>query len=283
MIRTLVSIFLGLLMFNGWSQESGYSLFWKDHQAHSILIIQPMIEGLQVRLKGSQTPIAGKVSVVETGVRFEPSIPFTNGLDYEVIHESKVIFTFKPDPYLPPPKVVTIYPKSDVLPENFLKFYIEFDQSMGIGKVYDHIHLYSNNQKIHNPFLKLQPELWDVTKRILTIWIDPGRIKTDLGPNVHHGPVLQKGLSYQLRIDTGIVSASGIPIKQGYTKEFIVNQPDKISPNIDNWTITTPSALSFDSLSINLHEKMDYSIINHIQIHKRDTIINGKLLFKSQL
>ena len=36
-------------------------------------------------------------------------------------------------------------------------------------------------------FLDLQPELWNAEGTVLTLWLDPGRIKRDLIPNKELG------------------------------------------------------------------------------------------------
>src|SRR4051794_22725144 len=77
--------------------------------------------------------------------------------------------------------ITRVSPSGDVLPENLLKFYIEFSAPMGRGESYEHIHLLDDRGKpLDLPFLELGEELWDPTGTRFTLFFDPGRIKKGL-------------------------------------------------------------------------------------------------------
>ena len=82
---------------------------------------------------------------------------------------------------------MAIYPTQDTVPENLLKIYLQFSKPMREGQALRHIELLKNNRDtLPGVFLDLQPELWNVDRTTLTVWLDPGRIKRDLQPN---GPI----------------------------------------------------------------------------------------------
>ncbi|MCX7667077.1 MAG: hypothetical protein N2112_16210, partial [Gemmataceae bacterium] len=106
-------------------------------------------------------------------------------------------------PATPPTHVVQVYPTSEMVPENLLKFYLEFSGPMKRGEVYKHVKILDAKGKpVVLPFLELDEELWDVTGTRLTLFIDPGRIKRGLKPREEDGPVLEAGERYTLEIST---------------------------------------------------------------------------------
>jgi hypothetical protein len=50
---------------------------------------------------------------------------------------------------------------------------------------------------LHDAFLDLQPELWNEDRTVITLWLDPGRIKRDLQPNLKLGAPLQQSEKYR--------------------------------------------------------------------------------------
>src|SRR5688500_13348437 len=111
------------------------------------------------------------------------------------------------------------------------------------GKALEHIALIKNNQDtVDKVFLNLQPELWNKDRTMLTLWLDPGRIKRDLQPNKMMGEPLQLASNYQLVIGQDWRDVDGLSLKQVYHKNFMVAQRDTLSPNPDLWKIQVPKA-----------------------------------------
>lgn len=268
--------FLSLCMLVAQAQE--YSLIYQDHQAKSIQVSNS--ETIQIRLAGKQTNIAGKLLPADNGVIFTPIFPFTNNVSYDVVFADKVLFTFTPTSKAEGPKYVTIYPQASRLPENFLKFYFEFDQKMAVGKFYDNLHLFKNGKEVDAAFVLLNPELWDPEGRILTVWLDPGRVKRDLGPNRHAGQVLNEGSEYQLVLDAEFQSATGQALSKKAIKEFVVIGRDVIKPNISHWKITTPITGGSKAMLLATNEPMDHSIIYMLKImDSTENQVPGQITF----
>jgi hypothetical protein len=80
-------------------------------------------------------------------------------------------------------EVKHVFPSSDSLPENLLRFYVCFSNPMRRGRAEEQIGLlgpdgWSAPDTLYRPPV----ELWDNSMRHLTILLDPGRLKREVGP-----------------------------------------------------------------------------------------------------
>src|SRR4029077_13312670 len=144
-----------------------------------------------------------------------------------------------PKPAAGPPTVVEhVYPSTNKLPENQLKFYLHFSAPMSRGEAYRHIHLLqANGKEVDLPFLELDEELWDPEGKRFTLFFDPGRIKRGLKPREEVGPALEEGKSYTLVIDRQWQDAQGTPLKEFFRKAFSVSPPDDRQPDVNTWKV----------------------------------------------
>jgi hypothetical protein len=260
---------------------------WEGKKATAFVIPQSLLsrfskdsagEWLQVRLTNTGTPMLGDFSVNDENVVFTPLIPLTRGLKYELSWRGKLIthIEIPQDETRQPPSVISIYPSRDTVPENLLKLYVLFSKPMQEGRALENIAVVKNGQDtISSVFLDLEPELWNSDRTMLTIWLDPGRIKRDLQPNEKMGPPLQEGNRYQVVINPGWMDAEGALLSTYYRKDFFVIPRDDVSPNPGAWTIHSPKAGTADPLVIELHEQMDQRVmINAVRVIDK----NGKQL-----
>jgi len=214
---------------------------------------------LAVRLKGSETVMLGNFYEDKKGVSFSPSLPFSSSQTYQLICDGKVLETFKPKSATTARAVVIgIYPSQNSLPENLLKIHIKFSQPMGFGQSYQHITITENGKEVH-PFLKLDAELWNYDRTVFTLWLDPGRIKRDLVPNIQLGNPLTEGKTYELIIKESWKDQLGRPMWQESSKTFIAGPRDEDLPAMDNWHIKA----NRDSIRIEFNEAMDFLLIQH--------------------
>lgn len=161
-----------------------------------------------------------------------------------------------------PPKVTAIYPSTEMWPANQLKFYIYFNQPMRFGEAYKNIHLLNENGAIvESPFLELEQELWNADQTRLTVWFDPGRIKTMLIPNQERGTPLQSGKQYQLIISKNWLGANALHMQEDFNKTFSTLPPDHTQPTPESWKIQAPKAGTVAALVINFPEPMDYALL----------------------
>lgn len=213
-------------------------------------------------------PMLGKYDWRDSSLLFKPLFPFVQGRKYVAVlnfpgneagNAARHVFFDIPVLGLFPPTIVTqVFPVSGQLPANLLKMYLQFSAPMGLGDVYGHITLYDDNgQQVQAPFLEINPPLWDKHNRQLTLWFDPGRIKTGLAPNRELGPPLLPDKTYVLKIAAEWTDAHGRPLQTGFRKQFTITEPDYQKPDPTTWQISPPAAYTRQTLSIRFPEPLD--------------------------
>ena len=157
--------------------------------------------------------------------------------------------------------VANVYPSTNVLPENQLKFYIHFSASMSQGDAFEHIALLDESgARIEEPpFLIRAGELWDREFQRFTLFFDPGRVKRDLGPSLELGPALREGKRYTLVIDGKWIDAEGNPQKEEFRKTFTAGPPDRTPLDLDTWKIVTSGTV--EPVAVEFPEPMDHAIL----------------------
>lgn len=211
--------------------------------------------------------MAGTWRVTGEVLRFEPRFSLVPGVSYRAEYRSlkgkPLVASFQ----LPPPDatpmttVVQVFPSGDVLPENQLKFYVEFSAPMNRGGTYEHVQLREvGGPVIELPFLELDEELWDLAMTRLTLLIDPGRIKRGVKPLEDIGPVFEAGKTYQLTFGAACRDSAGRSLRGAYTKTFRVEAADRVAPDPRRWTITGPAAGTLQPLRVEFDESMDHAL-----------------------
>jgi hypothetical protein len=255
-------------------KNAALTIIWVNEKPTGIFIPRQIVSSfpedsieqlLHVHLAGNKTVMLGAYKINDDGFEFIPVIPFTQGSKYEVYCANKLIGELSvPFAAGDAPAVLTVYPSTDTLPENLLKFYIQFSRPMREGDALDHIRLIRNvRDTLSSVFLDLEPELWNNEGTMLTLWLDPGRIKRGLQPNELLGPPLRKGEHYHLLIEKNWQDARGVLLKQEYQKNFYTGVRDSISPDPNDWAIETPPAGAADELNIYFLEPLDYVLLRN--------------------
>ena len=241
-------------------------------------------------------PMLGGYTVEDDKLVFTPQFPLQPGLVYRAIFRPErlpsgsstqtVTSTFRIAAPVPNPTTVVseIYPTSDTLPENLLKFYVHFSAPMSRGRIYEHIHLYEGQgREIELPFLEIDEELWDLEMKRLTLFIDPGRIKREVTPLEEIGPALEAGKRFTLVIDKAWTDAAGNTLKKEFRKEFAVGPPDREPPDPARWAFTVPPPGTRDKLTVKFSEPMDDALARRL-IHVKSTssVVNGEVRLKDR-
>jgi hypothetical protein len=273
-------------------------ILWENERATGVIVPATYLtevpsdsvpNSLQVYLSGveSRTAILGDYQQTDDGVLFRPLIPFTSGLTYEVSVGGDVIAKIQ-IPYPDGnnlPALTGMYPSQDTLPENLLKIYIRFSHPMREGQALKYITLLKNGvDTVYGTFLDLQPELWNRDYTMLTLWLDPGRIKRNLQPNQKLGVPLEEGTSYLLIVRSGWPDTRGIMIKDDFRKQFYVDTRDSLRPDINEWTLKVPKQNSPDPLVIHLKESLDAVLLNEaLQItHNDGSVLSAQIEIKNE-
>lgn len=173
------------------------------------------------------------------------------------------------------PKVVSIYPTSDSLPENLLRFYVEFSHSMKTVRNLENIKLLNDKgEEIKGAIFNNVYELWDSEQKQLTLILDPARVKTGLVANESLGRALQPNQHYQLVIEKA-EDINGNLLEKKFVKDFFVTKEDVVPPKIENWDIILPKKSSHRPLKIKFPQMLDrLSLINRIWL----TDYNGEIV-----
>jgi hypothetical protein len=229
-------------------------------------------------------PMGGEYQVEAGQLTFIPRYPLSAGMRYraEVRLPSKPAFvkifeTPKAD-QTPTATVEHIYPSANLLPENQLKIYIHFSEPMSRGEAYEHVYLIdSRGQRVDRPFLELGEELWDPQGKRLTVFFDPGRIKSGLVPHNELGMPVQAGHSYTLVVDRNFHDATRKLLKNQFTKSFTVGPADRQPLDLTAWHLTSPRSSTADSVTIDFPEPLDHALLeSQLEIADAEgTIVKG--------
>jgi hypothetical protein len=257
------------------SERKDVITIYRDSKATEIEIAKDLFKELPedyihkyltIRLKGSEIPILGEITIKKDRVVFTPVIAFTPGLTYEVRSKNDLIATVM----IPgtgataSANVISVFPSADTVPQNLLKIYVEFSQPMQQGYALENIVLIKNEKDtVREAFLDLQPELWNKEGTVITLWLDPGRIKRDLQPNTRLGNPLEEGNRYSLIVKKEWRDAKGNSMLSDHHKDFVTGRADTRSPDPSLWVIRAPAAGSKEALRINLHEPLDYLLLKN--------------------
>jgi hypothetical protein len=180
-----------------------------------------------------------------------------------------------------PTEITHIFPSSNLLPENLLRFYVYFSNSMQRGRALKEISLLdSDRQPVADALYRPPVELWDRTMRHLTVLLDPGRLKRWVGPNVELGPPLKMGQQYTLEIGSGMIDLYGRPLRERFRKHFLVGKAVREPISVEHWTILLPVTGSRQALVLMFTNPLDRALLlQTITIGSADgSVIGGQVV-----
>jgi hypothetical protein len=177
--------------------------------------------------------------------------------------------------------VAHVFPSCGILPENLLRFYVCFSNSMQRGRALDEISLLDpDGQPLADALYRPPVELWDRTMRCLTVLLDPGRLKRWVGPNVALGPPLKAGQEYTLEIGSGMVDQHGCSLGESFRKHFRVSDPVRQRIAVQNWKVLPPATGSREALVLSFPSPLDWALLlRTITVQSRDgSVIDGRIV-----
>jgi hypothetical protein len=238
--------------------------------------------------------VSGRYLLLEDEVQFVPHFPFETDVKYRA--------TFDPTPLGFPitadslmlefeipaernasalTEVTHIFPSCDLLPENLLRFYVCFSNSMLRGRALEEISLRdSHEQPVADALYRPPVELWDRTMRHLTVLLDPGRLKRWVGPNVELGPPLKMGQEYTLEIGSGMIDLYGRALRESFRKSFVVGDAVRKHISLEYWKILPPMTGSRQALVLVFTSPLDWALLlQAITVRSADgAVIGGQVV-----
>jgi hypothetical protein len=214
-------------------------------------------------------PLAGSLAALSDGLRFTPRYPLEPGMRYRAVFRDgnqNISEEFAiPAREAPAARLRAIYPTARVLPQNQLKFYLQFTAPMSRGDAYRHLALLdAKGMVVDLPFLELSEELWNPRGDRLTLLLDPARVKNGLKPREESGPVLNIGRRYTLLVRRDFRDAAGRPLADDFRKEFTVRQPDETCPQPKLWQLRVPHARTQEPLVVRFGEPLDRALLERM-------------------
>jgi hypothetical protein len=237
--------------------------------------------------------VSGHYLLFEDEVEFIPHFPFEKDVKYRASFNPHRLsaspasdllnleFLIPAEQHAPALTEVThIFPSLDLLPENLLRFYVCFSNSMQRGRTLKEISLLdSDGNSVDDALYRAPVELWDRGMRYLTVLLDPGRLKRWVGPNVELGPPLKAGQEYILEIGSGMTDLHGRPLAGRFRKHFVAGDPVRECVSVDDWEILPPGTGSRQSLVLIFPRPLDWALLlQMITIESEDGfVINGQV------
>ena len=182
------------------------------------------------------------------------------------------------------PKIVTVYPTTDSIPVNVLRFYITFSKPMQEMDILKHIQLKNEEGKnITGIFFENQYELWNKNRTEVTLIVDPGRVKLGLFANNTLGRAFDEGKKYQLTIDSLLLDFDNQKLEKNFTKTFVAIKEDKNPPDCKLWQLDLPKPNSRQAIWIDFKDKIDHvSAQSLLKIFKEKKEIQGKIALDNE-
>jgi hypothetical protein len=182
------------------------------------------------------------------------------------------------------PKIIAIYPTTDSIPVNILRFYIQFSAPMQEMDILKHIKLSNEEGKnITGVFFENQYELWNENRTEVTLIVDPGRVKLGLLANNKMGRAFDIGKRYTLTIDSLLLDFNDQQLNENFTKIFLAVQEDTIAPDTKLWQLTLPKVNTQDVITIYFKDKIDHiSAETLIKVFQNDKEIHGLISLSNE-
>jgi hypothetical protein len=218
-------------------------------------------EGTEAEI-AARPGVSGEWTTSSGKAVFTAKYPLKLGTKYRVLGSGNRLEVRTPKPERGKPTIITrIFPTATELPENVLRFYVEFNQSMPRGEVYKYVHINTDKgKKVELPFLEIDDELWNADQTRITLLIDPGRIKQEVKPRIDLGPVFVRGQKFALVVSGKWPTLSGEPLGEEVRKPITVTAPVSDALDPKSWKVTPPPAEQ-GALHVTFGRPMDHPVM----------------------
>jgi hypothetical protein len=219
-------------------------------------------------------PVAGRFNVGARVLEFTPRFPLDPGRQYVAAFDPSRLPTPRSGAVVqetlappaaaptPPTTIVRMLPSGDVLPENLLRFYIEFSAPMSNETGRDFIRLLDDaGKEIQGALLMVDIDFWSADHKRYTFFFDPGRVKRGIQPNLELGRALHDGRQYTIEIDPRWRDANGQPLVQAFKRSFRAGPPEMTGMKIQDWKIAAPRAGTRDPIVVTFPRALDHGLL----------------------
>ncbi len=213
----------------------------------------------------------GRYRVGRGEIRFSPQFPFVAGTAYAMVIREPVLsggpvvlrITRPGIGGTPTTEVIQIAPTTSVLPRNALRFYLRFSAPMSEGLAARHVRLEraGTGAPIEGAFSPMDFELWDRSRRRLTVLLDPARIKQGLAPHEEAGYPLEEGTAVVLVVERGLLDAAGRPLVGEYRQRYEIGPDLRSRVEPAAWALTIPAAEGRRPLVVAFGRPLDRALL----------------------
>ncbi len=218
-------------------------------------------------------PTTGRWDVAGDSLSFTPRFPFSAGTTYALVQRNDDVGAGAPrwlevarlerpaTPTSPTTRVVEIRPTAPVVPENLLRVSVTFSAPMDEGSAAGHVHLEdADGRGIPHGLLAMPPELWDRSRRRLTLLLEPGRIKRGLVPNTELGAPLAHSPGVTVVVDVELRDATGTRLIDGARRSYRVGPAVRTRVDPGQWLVAWPTAGSQEPLVVDFDRTLDHTL-----------------------
>jgi hypothetical protein len=213
---------------------------------------------------GGLPPTAGRLVPDGAGLCFVPRFAFLDGTAYAVtVDGSTAAVLIRGRPDRPATTEVTaIRPTAAEVPRNLLRLYVWFSAPMSEGYAARHIRLADDGgDTITGALLPGEHELWDASRRRLTLLLDPARIKRGLASHRDAGYPLRPGEPFRLVVDRGFPDGRGLPLRAGAEQRYQVGGEERRHVDPGDWLLTVPPARTSEPVQVTFGRPLDHGLL----------------------
>lgn len=169
------------------------------------------------------------------------------------------------------PHVDEVYPTSQAVPENILRFYVYFTRAMQRHSLTTAVHLFDDGgHEVEGAFYRGRYELLSADGKRLTVLLDPGRVKTGLDSHEQLGRAVTAGQTYTFTVDTEARDTSGCRLRERHEKQLEIVPARSHAIDPEAWAIEIPAAETRESIVVRLDRPYDHvSLYHRLRIRDR--------------
>jgi hypothetical protein len=212
----------------------------------------------------SLPPMAGRLERDGADLCFVPRFAFLAGTSYTVtVDGTSAAVLVRPRPGRPAATEVTgIRPTAAEVPVNLLRFYVWFSAPMSEGYAAGQVRLARDDGSIiAGAVLPAEHELWDASRRRLTVLLDPARIKRGLPGHEEAGYPLRPGEPFRLIVGDGFRDAQGLPLRAAAERRYEVGGQERRHVDPVTWELAVPPAGTCEPLQVTFGRPLDYGLL----------------------